>query len=492
MTDTSGVGLQTRGATGTIVLISPPMRPEQAYGEFADWGSISPPTGLCYMAAVLREHGYRVAIIDAEAEQLDERHTVARCLELNPDVVGLSCKTLWVVGAHRVAVQLKGLRPALPIVVGGNHPSGIPERTLREFPCFDYVVRGEGELTLLELLRALNAGSDLREVKGLTLRLPDGQIHSAPARERIADLDTLPPPAFDLLPELKTHYIPPLNTLERLPAFSVIFSRGCPAHCTFCDKCVFHSRVTKHSPEYIVRVLKNLYYDHGIRYLLFDDDNLLLNEPHLFRVLDLLEESGMDLRFTCQSRVDTISPQRLARLKRAGCRQILYGIESGSQTILDAMHKGITVAQIREAVAMTRRAGIRVFGFFIVGFPGETRATLDETLALIAGCDFDDIAVFPFTPMPGSEVYPGVERHGTFTEDWERMNAMDEILYIPNGLDAATLRDYTERAYGACYRKWRQMLRLPLKIHTRRHARAYWNGFRQVVFPPRKRTPIVS
>jgi len=470
----------TRAPIGTVVLINPPMTPERVYGDFSDWGGVSPPTGLCYIAAVLREHGYRVAIIDAEAQRLDDQATIGRCLTLSPDLVGIACKTLWVVSAHRIAAGLKGLQPQLPIVAGGNHPSAIPQRTLAEFPCFDYVVRGEGELTLLELIRALDEGADLGAVKGVSLRLADGSIQCAPDRERITDLDTLPLPAFDLLPELKTHYMPPLNTIERLPAFSIVASRGCPAHCAFCDKCVFESRVTRHSPEYILRLIRSLYHDYGMRYLLFDDDNLLLNKNHLFQLLDLLEGSGMDLRFTCQSRVDTISEEKLVRLERAGCRQILYGVESGSQKVLDAMRKGITVRQVEDAVRMTKRAGIAVFAFFIHGFPGETRETLEETLALIRRCDFDDIGVFPFTPIPGSAVYPVVAEFGDFTEDWERMNAMDEIVFVPRGLDAKTLAEYTEKAYQACYLKWRQLLRMPLKIHTRRHAQAYWSGFRKI------------
>ena len=282
------MNLPSKANIKKVVLVNPPMRPEQVYGSIVEWGSISPPTGLCYIAAFLREKGYDVCIIDAEALKLDTTGTVEEILRQNPDMVGIACKTLWIVNAHTLAGKLKERIPQIPIVAGGNHVTALPERTLKEFPSFDILIIGEGEHTLLELIESLNTGGTLHNVNGLAFRAKD-EIHITHPRVRIRNLDDLPFPAYDLLPDMATRYTPVLTYVEKLPAFSIVTSRGCPGQCTFCDRKVFGNRLTTHSPEYILALIKELYHKYGIRYLVFDDDNLLLKKNHLFKLLDLLE-----------------------------------------------------------------------------------------------------------------------------------------------------------------------------------------------------------
>ena len=454
-----------------IVLVNPPMRLEQVYGSFSEWGSISPPTGLCYIAAVLRESGYNVSIVDAEALQIGADETVRMVLAHEPDLVGIACKTLWVVNAHWVAEKLKAARPDLPIVAGGNHVTALPERSLREFPAFDIVVVGEGEMTFLELAAALRSGKSLHDVPGLALREDSGVVFTGP-RERIKQLDELPVPAYDLLPDIAKCYKPPLNSVEKVPAFSLVMSRGCPSKCTFCDRSVFQNRVTRHSPEYVAELVKKVKRDYGIRYLLFDDDNLLLGRKYLFRLLDLLSQPDVRTPFTCQSRVDTIDEEKLGRLKDAGCRMLLYGIESGSQQMLNRMQKGITVEQIREAIGLTREAGIKATGFFILGYPGETEETMQETVQLVKECKFFDVGVFLFTPLPGSEAFQNVREYGEFDEDWEKMNALDQVVFVPHGLSAEKLKEYSDLCYKACYSRPGQVLSIFGRMTSMAHFKA--------------------
>jgi len=463
-----------------VVLANPPMRIEQVYGTFSAWGGASPPTGLCYLAGVIREEGVDVSIVDAEAQGLSGEEAVQEILAHEPQVVGLACKTLWVTNAHELALRLKERVPGLIVVAGGNHVTALPERSLKEFPAFDVVVVGEGERTFSELINALNEGRSLSEVAGLALREGDRVVRTAP-RERIRDLDALPFPAFDLLPDLATHYRPALTSVEKLPAFSIVASRGCPAQCTFCDRAVFGNRVTKHSPEYTVALLRDLVDRYGIRYLLFDDDNLLLGKKHLFRLLDLMHERHVRLPFSCQSRVDTVDEERLRRLKEAGCRMILFGVESGSQSILDAMKKGITVEQVRKAIALTRKFRIRTQGFFILGYPGETEETMQQTVQLIHDCRFDDVGVFLFSPLPGSEVYEGVEEHGDFMEDWSKMNSLDEVVFVPNGLTEAQLKEYSDRCYSACYSRSYQALSFLKRCTSFAHMKAIVSSVPQLL-----------
>lgn len=464
-----------------VVLVNPPIRSEQVYGVFSDWKSVNPPTALCYIAAVLRKNNYEVSIIDAEATGLGIEETVSAIIKEEPQIIGIACKILWIVNAHRVARALKERIPEVPIVAGGNQVSAIPERTFKEFPAFDILVIGEGEITFLELIKSLNEGKELSGVKGIAFRQNGAVCKTAP-RERILNLDELPPPAFDLLPELTTYYRPPLNTIKKLPAFSLVTSRGCPFQCAFCDRSVFGQLVISHSPEYIIEMIKELYHRYGIRYLSFDDDILLLNKKYLFAFLELLKKSNLKIQFFCQSRVDTIDKEMLIKLKEAGCRTIAFGIESGSQKMLDAMKKGITVDQIKKAISLTKRIGIETLGYFIVGYPGETEETLKDTIKLIKECDFDDVSPFFFTPLPGSEVYADVEKYGAYNEDWEKTNSLDQIVFVSNGLTEEKLRQYANLYFNACYLRASQILHLYRRFSSIAHSKAVAKTLIKTVF----------
>jgi anaerobic magnesium-protoporphyrin IX monomethyl ester cyclase len=459
---------------GEVVLINPPMRMDQVYGEFSEWGSISPPTGLCYIAALLRKHGHAVSIVDAEAMHWDAEKTVAEVLDRAPIIVGIACKSLWMPSAALVAAALNAKQPDLPIFAGGNHVTALPERTLEENPAILGAIIGEGENTFLELVEAFKKGHDWSSIAGLALRIEGKPVRTQP-RARILDLDELPAPAFDLLPNLTTHYRPPLNLVDKTPAFSLLTSRGCPSKCTFCDRSVFGNRVTGHSPEYMMEIIHNLHKQYGVCYLLFDDDNLLIRKDKLFRLLDLIEDSGLGIQFNCQSRVDTITEEVLTRLKRAGCRRVLFGIESGSPDILKAMHKRISTEQIIRAVKMTQSAGLMALGYFILGYPGETKETLEDTVKLIRESTFDDVAVFFFTPLPGSEVYSLVANNpqlGFYQEDWAKGNSLEHVVYIPAGLNEQILKQYMDKCYSACYLRPRQITGLLRRCPSREHFKA--------------------
>ncbi len=459
-----------------ILLINPGIGANKAYGKFSEFASCSPPTGLCYIAAYLRKHGYDVSILDAEALQLSIEETMEHVVQASPEFIGLTCKTLWVAEAHELARQIKKAMPGIPIVAGGNHVTALPYRTMEEFPCFDILVIGEGEITFLDLIQAAEKGTRLDRVRGLCIRKKGKPMLTQP-RERIKELDQLPMPAYDLLPNLAKYYRPFFSYVEKYPAFPIIVSRGCPMHCAFCDRKVFENRVTKHTPGYTMRLIEYLYRKHGIRNIVFDDDNLLFDRKYLYQLLDLLERSGLEIPFTCQSRVDTVDEERLARLKKAGCTHIMYGIESGSQKILDAMKKGITVEKIKDTIKKTNRMGIKTMGFFILGYPGETEETLKESLALISELKLFDIGAFYFTPLPGSEIYPKVCDYGTFKEDFSKENSLENIVFIPKGTDEKTLKKYMDMFYNSCYARPYQFVLAYKRFSSWEHARLvlkYW------------------
>jgi len=468
------VFIKRRRNIKNVVLINPPMTPDKVYGSFSEWAGASPPTGLCYIAAYLRKHGYSVHIVDAEALRIGLTETVSMVKSLQPDIVGIACKTLWIVSAHGVAKALKEEIPDVPIVAGGNHVTAIPERSLNEYPSFDMLVIGEGEVTFKELIEALNSGDeniDLYSVCGIAYREGDS-VMITPSRNRVIDLDQLPPPAFDLLPDLAKHYVPSLNIVKKVPAFSLVTSRGCPFQCTFCDRKVFGNKVTRHSPRYLISIVKDLYHKHGIRYLLYDDDIFTLSKKHLIEYFDLQKKAGLKIPFTCQSRVDTIDEDALRILRKADCRIICYGVESGSERILRSMKKKINVKQVKRAVKLTKKEGIEASGFFILGYPGETEVTLKETEKCIRESGFNDIGVFLFTPLPGSEIYENVSKHGRYNEDWQITNALDHVVFIPFGLTQDQLLSYSEKCYNACYVSIKQILFLYKRFSSMAHVKA--------------------
>ena len=453
---------------GKVTLLNPPILMERIYGRMSAFGSVSAPTGLCYLAAELQRLGYEPTIIDAEALGLGVPDTATRILDTKPDFVGITCKTLSLKNAGMVAALLKATRPDLPIIVGGNHVTARPLESLAEFPEVDYVVVGEGERTLPDLLLGCEYRADPARVDGIAYRSSDGPVCTRP-RRRIAWLDDLPPPAYDMLPELKTHYWPLFNNVDRYPALSVLNSRGCHGKCKFCDRGTFGNRVTRHSPEYVVTLLKYLRDEHGIRYFVFDDDNFASNRDYLWELTGLMRGEGFP--FTCESRVDMVNPEMLGWLKRAGCRRIMYGIESGCQRMLDAMGKGINLHQIRSAVAATKAAGIKTFGYFMLGFPGETEDSMWETVEFIRELKLFDVGVQPFAPMVGSSIYPRIREFGQFDENWSRMGAYDEIPFVANGLTEAMLREYVDRCYAACYQRAYQYLGLYRRLRSWRQVK---------------------
>jgi anaerobic magnesium-protoporphyrin IX monomethyl ester cyclase len=453
-----------------VLLLNPPMNLAEIGGNLADFMSISAPAGLCYIAALLRQEGYQVSILDAQAEWLDTDTTVQRIVGYSPDIIGISFMTSGVTSAYKVAQLLKKAIPEVPLVAGGPHATAIPERTLDEFPYFDILVIGEGEITFKEIIEALVEGADLRKVKGLAFK-EKGEIVITPPRERIKNLDDLPLPAYDLLPELKTHYWPLFNNIQGYPAFSLIASRGCPYQCKFCDRAVFGNTLIQHSPEYMVALIEKLVKEHGIRYLVFDDDNLLLDKKQLFGMLDLLEKKKIKVPFTCESRVDTVDEERLRRLKAGGCKQILYGMESGSPRILELMGKGITVDKIRHAVDLTRKFGITTYGYFILGYPGENEESMQETVDFIKDLKLFDIGAQPFVPFPGSEAYQTAREYGEYDEDWEKVGSFTQIVYVSHGLSKEKIRQYLNKCYNACYLNLRGLLTLYKRVHSFKHSK---------------------
>jgi radical SAM superfamily enzyme YgiQ (UPF0313 family)/predicted glycoside hydrolase/deacetylase ChbG (UPF0249 family) len=420
-----------------ILFVNPPLNTFQRYGQLSQAGSIEPPLGLAYLASIARESGFRTTILDFQALGTNLENSIKLILKEEPKFIGISLATMSLKTAVNLSNQLKKIMPDIKIIVGGPHFSALPVQTLFENDCFDIGVIGEAEKTLEELLNVLINGSLLSSVAGIAFK-SEGRVVLTSIRERSKNLDELPLPAFDLLPELKKYYRTTTQSIRYLPTTSLVTSRGCTGKCIFCDRSTFGNVIRMHSAEYVADMMEKLQKDFGIRGIIFEDDNFMLSEERLFNLARFIKRRKIKIYWSALSRIDTVTEEKLKIAKSCGCWQILYGIESGSQKILDFYKKGITLEQIKKAVYLTKNCGLYVKGFFMLGNPLESVRTLQETRDLIKSLPLDDISLTYFTPYPGADIWGKVGQFGKFEQNWDKLSCFD-LVFIPQGLSKGSI-----------------------------------------------------
>ena len=436
----------------TIVLCEPPyVCWDRSLDRLRQGEETIPGMGMLMLAAVARQRGYDVHLIDAKGQGTPIDEVCSSILALEPDYVGLSATTISVNNAARIAEQIKRLAPGVITILGGAHVSAIPERTLEAFPSIDYGVVGEGEVSLFELLDRIERNVSVADVPGLAFRPSgnDGAIKANPRAPYIDDLDALPMPAWDLLPSFPHTFQPSLFGYPRSPVATLITSRGCPFSCTFCDRSTSGRKGRMHSVESVVALCRELV-NRGTRHIMFLDDLFTVRKDRVVDICHAFLEEGFDFTWSCNSHPNLLDLDTMRLMKRAGCWQIAYGIESGSQRVLNVVKREVRLPKMHETLRMTREAGIRARGFLMLGHTTEGVDSLEETEKFLRTVELDLCQITKFTPYPGTPSYPTVQQHGSFVEDWEKMNAMN-FVFIPDGLDEKTLEHYFDRCYRAFY-----------------------------------------
>lgn len=393
--------------TPEVFLINPPFGGELAVGASRSLRhvlNVIPPLGLAYCAAVLEKEGIRTELFDCS---VDKRALLPRIAEARPPIIGITASTPVF---ERAAAIARGIRERLPgsvIVIGGAHVTAAWREALAE-GVFDAGVIGEGEITLLELVRHIRSRglTGLEAVRGVVFR--DGnRVAAAPAREFIRDLDTLPYPARHLLPH-PARYHPTPASYRRLPLGIMITSRGCPQRCTFCDRAIFGNTYRSRSAANVLDEVDELLGRYGCREVRFFDDCFALDKKRVSEICAGLRKRGRRVPWTCLTTVGSVDRDILREMRSSGCWQVLFGLESGSDRMLKLLRKGATVDQNIRAVSMAKEAGLSVRADFICGTPGETRESMTETLqfALASGVDYAHFN--KFVPFPGTELYAGI------------------------------------------------------------------------------------
>ena len=448
------------GFSVRVFLIYPPISKQERYSSaIGSAGGNQIPLGVFYLAAYLRQHGHDVQVIDAEARNLDAAAIESLVTDFAPDLIGISSTTVAFHRAVEVAEALKRRWPQIPIVLGGPHVSSNVAHAM-SVPSFDYGVLGEGEATLLELCQAIEGGGGLGSVEGLVHRAGPEVIVNQPRTPR-ANLDELPFPAYESIPDLSLYTPPPCN-YKKTPVANVITSRGCPNRCTFCDRSIFGQRLRQRSAENIAGEIELLVSRHGVREIAFVDDTFTIKPKRIRELFSILDRKGIAFPWTCMSRVDTVDEDLLKYMRDHGCWHVSFGIESGNESILREIDKNISLEQAERVIGWCAKLGIRSKGFFIVGHPGETEETIEETIRYALGLPLDDIVVTINTPIPGSYQHEHAAEFGILDEtDWSQFNYWRPV-FVPRGLSKELLvekhREFYRRFYFRPHVLWRYFL----------------------------------
>jgi anaerobic magnesium-protoporphyrin IX monomethyl ester cyclase len=377
------------------------------------------PYGLATIASTLRNEGFEVEILDLNALRPSRKEILETLEGKSWHLVGLSGLITTYQFQTWLISKLKRINPDAPVVSGGGLATSSSDILFEKSP-LDIAVIGEGEETMLELCRALDEGDDLRPIRGIRFR--EGEwIITNPKRKNIPHLDDIPFPAWDLLP-MDIYLQNPIwgdvagnssgfrSGVRVTRSMNIITSRGCPFSCNYCYHLFGRSSYRFRSAQNVVDEIEALVDGYGTDFIGFVDDNMMASETRLLEFCNLMEKKKFPLTWGCHGRVTSAKPEILQRMAETGCVWIGYGIESGSQEILNAMNKKATVAQAKEAVVNTREAGIFPNTTFIFGYPGESPRTIQETI------DFKrEMAIqcgsFFATPYPGTPLYERVKGH---------------------------------------------------------------------------------
>jgi anaerobic magnesium-protoporphyrin IX monomethyl ester cyclase len=439
-----------------VMLINPPIDSVIEEGNANPVTSFlfynSAPLGILYIAAVLERAGHEVAVIDAAAEQLNVGRTVQRVEDFKPDLIGIGSFTVTFATTIKLGARLKEAMPSVPIVLGSYHVTLVPEEAMAHTQ-FDVGVLGEGEYTMLELCDVVAGRKALDDVPGIVYRDGDGGFVYTAKRKKVRNLDELPFPARHLVPA--NIYRPIPVDEHAFPKFAMITSRGCPHACAFCQKS--RSGYRSHSPEYVVDEIEHLVRDFGVRDIAFVDSLFCANKKRVMAICDEMIRRGVHekVSWTCSSRVEVVDEPMLARMKEAGCWRTRFGIESGSDRVLDFISKGITKEKIRRAITAADKVGLRPKAFFMVGHMPDTRESILETIEFAKSLPLHDVTVQINTLLPETPQMDIWKREG---EKWGRVvNKTDneksfwEPTFVPWGLEPEDLIELHRRFYREFY-----------------------------------------
>jgi len=428
----------------------------------------TPHLGIAYLAAMSERRGDDVRVFDMDVEDIALTDFVR---DYQPDIVGITSNTPQVKQGWYAARMIKSVMD-VPIVQGGPHVSALPEESASRAE-IDIVVRGEGDETWVDLCNIIEkakagnpkfktrdltdpANKILDRVMGVTYQTPEGKIRHTIERPSVADLDALPFPAYKYFKmDRYTSLQPAIDAIDAGKSFSMMTSRGCPYRCTFCSQSVMAEKWRARSPENVVKEWHHLVEEYGAQEIGILDDSANIDRKRIYHMSELLIQEGLADKaqwiMINGIRANLADEELLGIMKKAGCKRLAFGVESGDEDILESIDKRVTHEQIRAAFKNAKKVGLETIGFFIIGLPGDTAETMEKTIKF--ACEVDPIVAnfSMMTPYPGTKVWEQVHRNGgrMLVKEWQ-----DYVFF--EGKARYEMGDTTAEAQE---RKWKEAYR---------------------------------
>ena len=434
------------------------------------------PFGILSLAAVIQRDlpQTSVTVVDGRAENLSPDAFLDRVMDTKPDLVGISSFTYCINDTLLLAKWIKQADPGIKIILGGVHVTQLPEEAIID-PHVDFVIRGEGEYSLRDLI----AGHKPGDIKGLVYKDKNHRVIMHPEFGKVDVLNDLPTIAYDLIDMSK--YYPTAGQCHRFPASAMITSRGCPGMCIYCSSSVSGKKVRYRSAENIVSEIEFLMDKYGVKEIIFMDDVFTSDKERLLEFCRLIQDKEMDIIWDCSSRVQHVNEEVLPVMKKAGCSQLSFGVETGDENVLKSIKKGQTLDHVRKKVALSKKSGIETRSSFVLGFPADTIESMQRTIDFAIELDPHLVSFYIATPFPGTEMYDwAVKNNNLLTTNWSLYDQQHHILNIP-GATLEEIDNMYKLAYRSFYHRPKFILRRLMMLRSFYDIKNSFKAFKMTV-----------
>jgi magnesium-protoporphyrin IX monomethyl ester (oxidative) cyclase len=426
-----------------VSLINPP----QFFSKTQFAAGVIPPLGLMYLSAFLKSQGHRVEIIDSVVEQPENYYDIDGNISCRgmyiKDIVDCIKNDVKLIGVtnlfsfsfpiiRKLTQKIKSEFPAVPIVVGGAHPSATPVETIQE-ACIDYVIISEGEETLNELVNHLDDEEYLQKLDGICFKNKSGKIVFNPKTNFVKNLDSLPFPSRELIPLKKYYQVHEAHGPVKDRWTPILSSRGCPFKCTFCTQSIWNRCYRARSPKNVVDEIETCVKKYGITEFHFEDENLTLNKKRTIEICNEIQKRNLDIRWQTPNgiRASVTDKEMLRNMKAAGCFHITVAPESGSKRVLnEIIKKNQDLNKVKDVVEYASAIGLRTAAYFVIGLPGETSKEVNKSIQFackLARIGLDEVAFSNFIPLPGSELYTKIVEKGNGKVDLKHLISIADL-----------------------------------------------------------------
>lgn len=457
-----------------ILLFNPPpvdgaqiIREGRCMQRADSWATAWPPLSLCLLAAIAARHGAEVSVWDGNVEPGADGPALLRVIDgLQPDVMVFAPAFPTLPSDASLAERVARAHPEVRLIGFGGLFTLLGVEAMELFPSVELGIHGEPELAFDAILESLLRGDPPRDLPGVMTRDDDGEIQPGPEPVLVADLDSLPLPARGLL-ETKRYRLPHNGR----PYALVNTARGCTFPCGFCIATIYHGRsYRRHSVAYILEDLRRCQQEHGLSDFLFWEEAITLDRAFVLELCEGIRSAGLKIGWSATTRADKLDREVLQAMRAAGCELLGLGVESGSQAVLDAAGKGERLEDIRHGIVLCRDAGIRTMGHFVLGVPGETRESLEQTIRYAPTLGLDYLQAYPMVPYPGTPLGDQARERGwVHATRWEQFDLGGPCILDRPGLPATEIDRAVRRVYRGFYLRPTFMARqVPELLHRPR------------------------